>query len=526
MTAFPLTAVAARRLRVLYHFGRLQLPAMAIAEADCARHLERTFNLANAKQGGALDLIAYFDGLRVLDWHLACSCLERRRAAWEMLFASRSGGADCLLVDALRSRAVRLYPRDLERQETAVSEFWSQLFAGEGGGLPILARYDGLRPLIPWLIRVFQNQHISLLRRHERLVPLPDEDLALPLQPHPEPRWREAFCRAAKESFRDLSEQEILVLGLAAITSASVSASILDRNEGNISQANNPVARTMFECDRPPAVSRRLGGRRYVGSCAGRNGRRLARRTARLSGDNLAGCCRAGEEPARRHRQLDRWTSPRKTLPSRKGIPAQSDAQQSKSGSNPCARQPPKEGACSIDIEGQGQGTNDRAQQNSSQNIAGPSAKKSSEKRAYKSSRKYADEGDESGARQGSDSGGHKDRIEDGGQPSDPGLVRKPIIPGQSNTRQENQASQDDRSNTGTDPCELHRAKQGAQAESSESARRKEKQDGPTNRGADGSGRETAGNGPAKRDHVWCRGQNFAVQDLAGRYRQNFAAGQ
>ena len=238
MTAYPITELAARSLRLLYHFGRLQLPSMALHEALCAKHLDRTFSLASAKHEGGLDLIDYFDGLHLLDWHLACGCLERNRAAWEMLFAARSGRADCLLVDALRARAVRLYPRDVERQETAVSEFWSQLFAPQGGGLAILARYDGLRPLVPWLIRVFQNQHISVLRRHERLVALPDDDLALPLQPHPEPRWREAFCRAAKVSFEDLSEQEVLVLGLRLryrLSQREV-ATILDRNEGNISR--------------------------------------------------------------------------------------------------------------------------------------------------------------------------------------------------------------------------------------------------------------------------------------------------
>jgi RNA polymerase sigma factor (sigma-70 family) len=237
MTAYPFSDVAARRLRLLYHFGRLQLPGMALNESECASHLERTFRLASTKQGNQLDLVAYFDGLRMLDWHLVCSCLERRRAAWEMLFASRSS-ADSLLVDALRSRAVRLYPRDAERQETAVSEFWSQLYAGEGGSMAILARYDGLRPLVPWLIRVFQNQHISILRRHERMVPLPDDDLALPLHPHPEPRWRDAFSRAARESFQDLSEQEILLLGLRLryhLSQREVAA-ILERNEGNISR--------------------------------------------------------------------------------------------------------------------------------------------------------------------------------------------------------------------------------------------------------------------------------------------------
>jgi RNA polymerase sigma factor (sigma-70 family) len=238
MTAYPTSEAAARRLRLLYHFGRLQLPGTALSEAECARHLDRTYALARGKHEDGLELISYFDGLHLLDWHLACGCLEGRRAAWEMLFAARSGRTDCLLVDALRSRAVRLYPRDAERQETAVSEFWSQLFAAEKGGLAILARYDGLRPLVPWLIRVFQNQHISLLRRHERLVPLPDDDLALPLQAHPEPRWRDAFSRAARESLLELSDQEILVLGLRLryhLSQREVAA-LLDRNEGNISR--------------------------------------------------------------------------------------------------------------------------------------------------------------------------------------------------------------------------------------------------------------------------------------------------
>ena len=56
-------------------------------------------------------------------------------------------------------------PRNEEQQETAVTEFWSNLIAPESeGALPVLARYDGRRPLAPWLIRVFQNWHLSKLR--------------------------------------------------------------------------------------------------------------------------------------------------------------------------------------------------------------------------------------------------------------------------------------------------------------------------------------------------------------------------
>ena len=51
-----------------------------------------------------------------------------------MLFNARTGRSDCLLVDALRARAVRLYPRDEEKQDTAVTEFWSNLIAPESRG--------------------------------------------------------------------------------------------------------------------------------------------------------------------------------------------------------------------------------------------------------------------------------------------------------------------------------------------------------------------------------------------------------
>jgi len=101
--------------------------------------------------------------------------LDNDRRAWESLFAAQTGRVDCLLVDALRSRAARLYPRNEEKQESAVAEFWGQLLVNEPG-IPILARYDGQRPLVPWLIRVFQNAHISKLRMRE-LHSLPDEEL-------------------------------------------------------------------------------------------------------------------------------------------------------------------------------------------------------------------------------------------------------------------------------------------------------------------------------------------------------------
>src|SRR5207302_473615 len=110
---------------------------------------------------------------------------------------------------------VRLYPRDEERQESAVNEFWGHLYAPETpGSLPVLARYDAQRPLVPWLIRVFQNWHISQLRRRPGWQTLPEDDLAPPLTMTPNGRWHEAFCQAARESLAEVNDTELLILGL------------------------------------------------------------------------------------------------------------------------------------------------------------------------------------------------------------------------------------------------------------------------------------------------------------------------
>src|SRR5438552_336883 len=83
-------------------------------------------------------------------------------------------------------------------QPSAVNEFWGHLYVAESeDSLPVLARYDGLRPLVPWLIRVFQNWHVSQLRRRGAVQALPEDDLALPLPSAGESRWHEAFCEAA-----------------------------------------------------------------------------------------------------------------------------------------------------------------------------------------------------------------------------------------------------------------------------------------------------------------------------------------
>src|SRR5689334_22964175 len=127
----------------------MQLPEVTLTPERFDTHLHRTFELYRTKEGGAASWDRYLASLYALDWFLAIGCLEGSREAWEYLFAARSGRSDCLLVDALRARAVRLYPRDEERQDSAVTEFWGHLLVSETpGSVPVLARYDGQRPLV------------------------------------------------------------------------------------------------------------------------------------------------------------------------------------------------------------------------------------------------------------------------------------------------------------------------------------------------------------------------------------------
>jgi RNA polymerase sigma factor (sigma-70 family) len=203
------------RSTLLYHYCRLQLPSVALRFDRFQGHLTRTYKIFAAKSGPDLAWDTYFEQLYALDWYLCCGCLENDNKGWEALFATRTGRSDCLLVDALRARAVRLYPRNEEKQEAAVAEFWSHLLVSESpGSVPVLARYDGQRPLAPWLIRVFQNWHVSQLRSHPGAQSLPEDDIALPLPAREDGRWHDVFCTAAREWLDTLNEQESLLLGL------------------------------------------------------------------------------------------------------------------------------------------------------------------------------------------------------------------------------------------------------------------------------------------------------------------------
>jgi RNA polymerase sigma factor (sigma-70 family) len=230
---------------LLYHFCRLRLPMVALPLPEFEHQLVRAFELHHAKQarkGQTTTWATFLENLYAVDWFLACACVQGQKSAWEALFAARANRTDCLLVDALRLRAVRLFPRDPERQDEAVTEFWGFLLAGEReGSTPILARYDGQRPLVPWLIRVFQNKHLSELRHRNGLQPLPEDDLgerALPFADHGHERWFDEFRAAAREWLDGLSEQEVLILGLRLryrLSQREVAA-LLGIHEGNISR--------------------------------------------------------------------------------------------------------------------------------------------------------------------------------------------------------------------------------------------------------------------------------------------------
>jgi hypothetical protein len=136
------TAREAARIVALYHLGRIQYPKLDFPEAAYRAHIERAFRIHAAKKEGApLAWNDFLAGLYTFDYFVACGCAEGLDPAWEILFNTRTGRSDCLLLDALRARACRLYPRDDEKQESAVAEFWSHLIVPDAEGrTPTLLR--------------------------------------------------------------------------------------------------------------------------------------------------------------------------------------------------------------------------------------------------------------------------------------------------------------------------------------------------------------------------------------------------
>lgn len=249
--------------RQLFHFGLLQMPKVMLPFPLIEAHLQRTYGLFQTKSE-TTSWENYSANLYALDWFLAVACLERNDHAWENLFAARAYRSDCLLVDALRARAARLYPRDEERQENAVVEFWSQLLVSENDeSKSVLERYDGQRPLVPWLIRVFQNWHVSQLRQRSGQQTLPDDDVALtlPSEVATDGRWHEAFRAAARECLGELSDHELLILGLRVRYRMSQRevAHLLGIHEGNVSRQTEKLRDRCLE-----RISRHLIGQGWT----------------------------------------------------------------------------------------------------------------------------------------------------------------------------------------------------------------------------------------------------------------------
>jgi hypothetical protein len=226
-------------VQALIRSCRSQLPEVELPPGFFARHLERTFDLYHGKVGAAASRESYLGALYCLEWFIACACLEGSEVAWEQLFARRAGQTGRVLVDALRARARQLYPRDTARQHGAVAEFWSHLLVADAPDcLPALACYDGQRPLVPWLIRVFHNWNLLQLRRRAEFQPMPQDEAALPAAARGSDRWHEAFCAAARECVCALTDQELLILALRlrhGLSQRAV-ASLLGVHEGTVSR--------------------------------------------------------------------------------------------------------------------------------------------------------------------------------------------------------------------------------------------------------------------------------------------------
>ncbi len=240
------------KVLLLYHFCRLQAPAIVLSADRFDVRLRHMFERHRAAEAAAT-WERFLEGVYPLDAFLAAACLEGVSHAWETLFAARAGRADRLLVDALRARAIRLFPRDEERQESAVNDFWGHLIVSETpGAVPILARYDAQRPLVPWLIRVFQNRQISLLRGREgRAEMLADDDLLeeRELPAASASRWHDSFCDAARSWLAALPDQELLLLGLRLryrLSQREV-AGLLGVHEGTISRQITQLRDRCFE---------------------------------------------------------------------------------------------------------------------------------------------------------------------------------------------------------------------------------------------------------------------------------------
>ena len=233
---------------VLFHFTRLQLPAVRLPEPKFLAHLERTFRIFLPKNPARSRGPRTSKGCTRSTGSCASAAWKGRTPRGRCCSTPAPGAATACSVDALRARAVRLYPRDEERQDTAVTEFWSNLIAPESeGSLPVLARYDGQRPLAPWLIRVFQNWHLSKLRQRVGVTALPDDEIAVPMdrprRPTRRPVARGRSCRRPATGSASIDDDERLLLGLRwrYRLSQREAAKLFGLNEGTLTRRTDKL---------------------------------------------------------------------------------------------------------------------------------------------------------------------------------------------------------------------------------------------------------------------------------------------
>ncbi len=106
-----------KEARMVRAFCGVHLPGINLQHEKLAFHLQRCKELFNAKcRAKGLHEKSLLEGLHFLDFYLNSSCIEGLSTALETLFASKTGRHYQLLVDALRSRAARIFPGDATRQ--------------------------------------------------------------------------------------------------------------------------------------------------------------------------------------------------------------------------------------------------------------------------------------------------------------------------------------------------------------------------------------------------------------------------
>ena len=240
------------KIRLIYYFCRMQLPQAQLSLVRFRDHVERMRGLYQDK-GNDAQWGLFLQGLHSLDTYLAAACLENDQPSWELLmFDARVSRDGSTLMDALRRRAVRLHPGKAKEQDEAIDSFWGFLLAGEvEGSPPVLQRYDGHRPLVPWLVRVFHNWQVSKLRqrRVETEDIYGDDFLPAPETPASDERWHRAFCEAATRWLQQLAEKDLILLGLLwrYRVNQRTAAGVLRIHEGTISRR---IAHLAEDCKR------------------------------------------------------------------------------------------------------------------------------------------------------------------------------------------------------------------------------------------------------------------------------------